>query len=56
MSALLSDEQLKLMREAHKKLKEAFPKEGIQVCFNLAPKFSNMNYNIKASGIDTAKP
>lgn len=49
---LLSERQLKLMREAFEKLKEAFPKDGIQVCFNLSAKFSNMNYNIKASGID----
>ena len=41
------------MREAYGKLKEAFPKDGIQVAFNLSPKHDNMNYNIKASGIDT---
>ena len=49
---LISDTQHNLMREAFKKLKEAFPKEGIQVCFNLSPARTNMNYNIKASGID----
>lgn len=41
------------MRDAHKLLKEAFPEDGIQVSFNLAPKHNNMNYNIKASGMDT---
>ena len=49
---LISDKQRNLMREAFKKLKEAFPEDGIQVCFNLSPKHINMNYNIKTSGID----
>ena len=53
--SLLTDEQQELMREAHKNLKQAFPKEGIQVAFNLSPKHENMNYNIKASGMDTKK-
>ena len=52
MSQLISDEQKKLMREAFEKLKDAFPNDGIQICFNLSPKHTNMNYNIKASGID----
>lgn len=49
---LITDQQKLLMREAFKKLKEAFPEVGIQVCFNLTPKHNNMNYNIKASGMD----
>ena len=53
---LISERQKALMREAHLKLKEAFPDDNLQVCFNLSGKFQNMNYNIKASGIDTAKP
>lgn len=52
MSAILTEAQKSLMREAHEKLKQAFPKTGIQVCFNLSPTHGNMNYNIKASGID----
>ncbi len=51
MNELVSDKQRVLMREAFKKLKEAFPKEGLQVCFNLSPKHDSMNYNIKVSGI-----
>lgn len=50
--SLITDEQRHLMREANKKLKQAFPDDGIQVVFNLSPKHSNLNYNIKASGID----
>ncbi len=50
---LISEKQRNLMREANAKLKEAFPNEGIQVCFNLSPKHNNMNFNIKASGVDT---
>lgn len=50
---LISDEQRALMRQAHKSLKKAFPKDGIQVAFNLSPKHENMNYNIKASGMDS---
>ncbi len=49
---LISGKQRDLMREAFQKLKEAFPKVGIQVSFNLSPKHNTMNYNIKASGID----
>ena len=49
---LVSTDQKDLMREAFKKLKEAFPTDGIQVSFNLSPKHTNMNYNIKASGMD----
>ena len=51
--SLITDKQKELMRDAHKKLKEAFPEDGIQVAFNLSPKHKNMNYNIKASGMDT---
>lgn len=50
---LISDKQQELMRIAFRKLKEAFPGDGIQVSFNLSPKHDNMNYNIKASGMDT---
>lgn len=50
---IVSEKQRKLMREAFGKLKEAFPDEGIQVCFNLSPKHKKMNFNIKASGMDT---
>ena len=50
--SLIDAKQKELMREAHKKLKEAFPSDGIQVIFNLSPKHETMNYNIKASGID----
>ena len=48
---LLSDRQLVLMREAHNKLKSAFPNDNIGICFNLTHKHSDMNYNIKLSGI-----
>lgn len=51
----VSEKQKKLMIEAFKKLREAFPSVGIQVSFNLAPKdsqyYNSMSYNIKASGI-----
>ena len=53
--SLIDDKQTELMREAHKKLKQAFPADGIQVVFNLSPKHDNMNYNIKASGMDVKK-
>jgi len=49
---LLSDRQLNLMREAHKKLVEAFPDDNMGIQFNLSCKHDTMNYNIKASGID----
>ena len=49
---LITEKQRSLMREAYKKLKEAFPRDGIQISFNLSPKHTNMNYNIKASGMD----
>ena len=53
--SLITEEQRVLMREANKKLKQAFPADGIQVIFNLSPKHDNMNYNIKASGMDVKK-
>ena len=48
---VISDRQLDLMRKAHKLLREAFPNEQMQMIFNMNPKYENMNYNIKLSGI-----
>ncbi len=48
---LLSDNQTRLVNEAGLLLKEAFPKENLQFCFNLAEKYGNVNYNVKQSGI-----
>ena len=51
--SLITEDQKVLMRKAHESLKLAFPNDGMQVIFNLSPKHKNMNYNIKASGMDT---
>ena len=51
----LTKEQEKLVRQAGKTLKEAFPKENMQFCFNLTTKHDNVNFNMdgkwKQSGI-----
>jgi len=51
MNDLITKEQEDLIRDAGKKLKEAFPTSNLQFCFNLTQKHSNVNYNIKSSGI-----
>jgi len=53
--SLLTDSQKELMREAHKKLKTAFPKHNLGIQFNLCAKPAPMNYNIKISGIDNER-
>ncbi len=47
----MSPERTIALREAGKILKVAWPKENLQICFNLSGKHSNVNYNIKESGI-----
>lgn len=47
----LSEKQENLVKQAGKLLKEAFPGDNLQFCFNLTTKHDNINFNIKASGI-----
>ena len=51
----MTEEQEEGIRIANEALKKVFPNDNLQVCFNLSKKFSNVNYNIKASGILTKK-
>ena len=48
-------EQEKLIAEAGKLIKQAFPGQNMQFCFNLSYKYDNINYNMdgtwKQSGI-----
>ncbi len=44
---LLTDDQKLAIRKAGTILNKAFPKESMQVCFNLSRKFDNVNFNIK---------
>jgi len=47
----LSEKQKELVKQSGKLLKEAFPGENMQFCFNLTTKHDNVNFNVKASGI-----
>ena len=51
----LTEEQEKLVCEAGRLLKLAFPCENMQFCFNLSMKNDNVNYNAKKSGIINSK-
>jgi len=44
-------EQKDAIRRAGAIIKCAFPGDNMQICFNLARNHSNVNYNIKKSGI-----
>lgn len=52
---ILTPEQEKGISIANEALKKVFPHDNLQVCFNLSKNFSNVNYNIKMSGIFTPK-
>ena len=47
----MSPEKQKALIEANKLLKKEWPAENLQISFNLAQKHSNVNFNIKESGI-----
>lgn len=47
----MKPEQKEALRKAGKILKAAWPKQNLQICFNIAGQFDNVNYNIKESGI-----
>lgn len=47
----MNEEQEKALKEANEKLKDAWPNDNLQICFNLAKKHDNVNFNIKQSGI-----
>jgi hypothetical protein len=47
----MSPEKQKALAEANEILKVVWPKDNLQICFNLSHKHSNVNYNIKESGI-----
>ncbi len=44
-------EQKDAIKKAGEILNRAFPKKGMQICFNLSREHNNVNYNIKESGI-----
>ena len=48
---ILTKEQEELIVQAGQLLKQAMPNENLQFCFNLARGHSNVNYNVKQSGI-----
>ena len=39
------------IRIAGKALKNVFPEHNLQICFNIAKKYNNVNFNIKMSGV-----
>lgn len=47
----MNAERTKALRDAGKLLKVVWPKQNLQICFNLSGKHDNVNYNIKESGI-----
>jgi hypothetical protein len=47
----MNAEQEKALVTANKALKDAWPKENLQISLNLAKNHSNVNFNIKQSGI-----
>jgi hypothetical protein len=47
----MTKEQNEALIVANKALKEAWPKSNLQICLNLSTKHSNVNFNIKESGI-----
>jgi hypothetical protein len=49
----MTEEKKKALREANNVLKKAWPEDNLQICFNLAKKHANVNFNIKESGILT---
>ncbi len=50
---MLTEKQKEAIRIANGKLKEAFPDDNFQICFNLSRTHSNANYNFKFSEIDS---
>ena len=47
----MTNEQEKALIAANKALKDAWPEGNLQICFNLAQKHNNVNFNMKQSGI-----
>lgn len=47
----MTTEQENALKEAGDILNKAFPRKGMQICFNLSREHDNVNYNIKESGI-----
>jgi len=47
----MSPQQKKALINANKLLKAAWPKDNLQISFNLAKTHNNVNYNTKQSGI-----
>ena len=47
----MSPEKQKALIEANKLLKAKWPDGNLQISFNLSQKHSNVNFNIKESGI-----
>ena len=47
----MNKEQQQAIIDAGVILKAAFADDNIQICFNLSPSHSNVNYNFKKSGI-----
>ena len=47
----MTAEQKESIKQAGEILNKAFPKKGMQICFNLSREHDNVNYNIKESGI-----
>ncbi len=55
MSILIDEKVVQHIVDAGIILKKEFPGENMQICFNLAKQHSNVNYNIKISGIEIPK-
>jgi hypothetical protein len=47
----LTDEQKDGIKVANEALKKVFPCDNLQISFNLSKKHSDVNFNIKMSGI-----
>jgi len=48
---VLTYEQEEGIKVAGAALKKVFPDDNLQICFNIARKHNNVNFNIKMSGI-----
>ena len=53
---LITKDQRAKIVEAGTIMNEAFPNSNLQFCFNLSKTHSNVNWNIKASGIENVEP
>ena len=56
MNDFVTDAQRAKIVQAGAIMNEAFPNTNLQFCFNLSKSHSNVNWNIKASGIENVEP